>query len=147
VIITVHNIEIPKILYSYREQTRRPFVIFAFVLNIVMLAVAFVYGAPWYFFIPLLICFAMLCWMVIVNRVSGAELNLKNLTVYSGTWHKSFEVRNIAGLRLQQWSESAPTVSITLLDGTYQKLPGQCVGSSQSLADAIAKIGIQVMRK
>jgi hypothetical protein len=131
-------------LYAYEEKSRRPFTILALAISIAMFAVAVYEQADWYFYIPVVLAAGMLAWMVTYNRVSGARLNQQRLQLYAGSWQKSINVSDIAGLRVTRWSKGAPALTLKFHSGTSEMIPGYCVGDSKSFCAALQQLGVPI---
>lgn len=133
-------------LYTYRENSRRPIVYGAFTLSVIMLGAAFFYGAMWYLLLPVGLAAIMSSWMLLFNRVSGAELSASELSLSANTWRKVIPVKDIAEVKIKTWSDSAPSLTLRMKDGTQETIPGYCVGMPTALADEISKLGIAVTK-
>jgi hypothetical protein len=131
-------------LYEYEENSRRPFTILALAMSIAMIAVVAYVQADWYFYVTALLAASMLAWMVAFNRVSGARLNQQRLYLYIGTWQKSINVADMAGLKVTRWSDGAPTLTLKLHTGKSEMISGNCVGDSKSFCAALEQLGIPV---
>jgi hypothetical protein len=131
-------------LYQYEEKSRRPATILALMLFIAMTMIALYAKADWYFFIPIVIGGAMLVWMVIVNRTSGARLNEQRLYLYIGTWQKTINVSDMASLKVTRWSDGAPTLTLKLKTGKSELVSSNCVGDSKTFCAALEQLGIPV---
>lgn len=132
--------------YQYEENSRRPITVFAFMLSCAFLGIGISYSAPWYFLAPVLVSSAMALWMILANRVSGMQLVGSELLLYSGKWTQSITVSQIDAVRIKYWSESAPSVSLKLNDGSNVAIPGYCIGSAEEFAIAVSNRDISVYK-
>jgi hypothetical protein len=130
--------------YVYAEQTRRPAIYLVAAASAAMMALAFWYGADWWFFPPILIGFSMALSMLVFNRWSGMELVGPDLLLYVGSWRRSLLVEQIVSVRVVRWMEGAPSISLDLKDGERVNIPGMCIGSVAELSDAFSNRSIPV---
>ena len=85
-----------------------------FAISIGMLAFGFYYGAPWYFLAPVALSTALFMWQWIGNQVSGSEVTAQTVRLFVGQKETVVPVANIRAVRVTQWSDGAPSVSLLL---------------------------------
>jgi uncharacterized protein (DUF58 family) len=131
--------------YTYSEQSRRPATLLVLALSVAMLTVGWTHAAPWYFLAPVLLAFAMLLWMVIVNRKSGMSLTGDHMHLFAGEWHEVVPTAQIRSVKVVNWSDGAPTITLSIEGAPALSVPGYCFGSANDLVRALESRGIEIV--
>jgi hypothetical protein len=130
--------------FTYQEHSRRPATILALVLSFAFLGFAIYASAPWYTYVPVLIGAAMSAWMVTFDRVSGCQLNDKELTLYVQDQRQTFPIDTISSVTITNWGDSAPSVRLNLVDRKPVDVASYCVGSVSDLTAALEARAVPV---
>lgn len=124
--------------YQFEQNGRRPIVMFAAVLGLVLVGVGFHYSAPWYFLVMPGIASLMAILMLIQNSRSGLKLTPQTLTLYKDSWHEAIPLSTIKGVRTTHFSSGQPSIWLDRIDGPPYRIPGYCFSSAQPLKQAFA---------
>lgn len=130
--------------YTYEQQGRRAIVGFAAVLGFGMAAFGAALEAPWYFVAVPGVSALMALAIFVQNRHSGMRLEGDTLTLFSDRWRHVIDVREIRAVRVTDWSDGQPSISLVLKEAPPYRLPGYCFGSAQELSQAFRHRGIIV---
>ena len=127
-------------IYQYELTGRRPVTILGLVVGLGMVAAGFTYRAEWYFLAP--VCFAVLLMLVqlVPNPVSGSEITEEVVRFYSGKTAESVEFSNIRAMRVTQWSDGGPDVTLILHDGAPVRFWSLCIDGG--FITTLKKLGI-----
>jgi hypothetical protein len=128
-------------LYRHEESSRRPAIV-GLVFSGFFLGFCYTYPAPWYFFVPVVLCTAMCLGAFIANRLSGLRLTDIELTMYAGKWKQSVPLTEITVVNIKQWMEGAPDFSLNMRDGRNISIPGYCIGTSKDFTAALSRLNI-----
>ena len=97
-----------------------------FAISIGMFAFGLYYGAPWYFLAPVALCTVLFIWQWIGNQVSGSEVTAQTVRLFVGQKETIVPVANIRAVRITQWSDGAPSVSLLLHEGPLVSVSTLC---------------------
>ncbi|MEM1111845.1 MAG: hypothetical protein AAGI11_08050 [Pseudomonadota bacterium] len=131
--------------YHYHYQSRRPLVLAALAVIIVLLAIAFVEGAPWYIWLIWGSTGLLLVFGYVVNRQSGLTLTTESFNVRVGKTVETVNLKDIQHVEFQEWSDSTD-VSLHLLDGRTQKVPSLALPPIPVLEQELHSRGVKTVR-
>jgi hypothetical protein len=128
-------------LYSYQLSGRRPAMIFVLGLSLIMAAFAAHYKAEWYFFVPVGLSIAMALWAILANPKTGSTLTAQTLHYFHRNTKETIYIKDIATMKVTNWSDGPDTVALTLKSGKRVNIPSLCADSK--LAHALRDLGIK----
>lgn len=126
----------------YVSSGRRAITIVALLACACFLAFAITGGAPWWFYPPVVFATIGAAYMVALNPQSGLTLDERRLTVFSGSWRRSVDLVDLAGLRIVEWVDGPPSAEVNLMDGSSFAIPSVCLPKKAALVEAAKQYGI-----
>jgi hypothetical protein len=127
-------------LYSYRLAGRRPATIFIFVISLVLLVFATPYVDTWYILLPIGLSAAMALWAIIQSPKTGSTLTTETLHFFNRGAEEIVQIKEIASMRVEHWSDGPDTVTLTLTSGRVIHVSSLCADSK--LAVVLREVGI-----
>jgi hypothetical protein len=96
--------------------------------------------APWYLFIPVGLSMAMALWAIIADPQAGSRLNTDTLHFYNRATQETIRIKDVASMKVSNWTDGPDTVALTLKSGDLVNVPGICADSE--LAVALRDLGV-----
>jgi hypothetical protein len=126
--------------YTYHLSGRRPATIFVLGVSLAMLAYGAYHEAPWYFLMPVGLSVAMALWAIIANPQAGSTLNADILHFYNQGTQETVHLKDIATMKVSNWTDGPDTVALTLKSGDIVHVPSMCADSK--LAVKLKELGV-----
>ena len=130
-------------VYRHEERTRRPAMFLAAAAGLAMAGLAASYGAPWFFFVPVMLVLLLSGWGIAVNRKSGIVVAPSEVELYSGSWRRRLRTADIKGYSVNPWAEGPDWLYLLLGDGENLRVPTESVGPTAALRVALERVGIE----
>lgn len=130
------------ILYQHSEPGRRFSTVAALLVFVGFTAYAFAWSAPWWFLVIPVVGIIGLGWIVFVNPISGCRLDQQAFEYFSGNTRCNLAIADIANLRIIEWSDSPPSASVQMKDGTRHFVNAVCFGGADALRNGFVQAGI-----
>jgi hypothetical protein len=127
-------------LYTYHLSGRRPAVVFVLGVSLAMLAYGAYREAPWYFLMPVGLSVAMALWAIIANPQAGSTLKADTLYFYNRGTQETIRIKDIASMKISNWTDGPDTVALTLKSGDIVHVPSMCADSK--LAVKLRELGV-----
>lgn len=130
--------------YKHEQQYRTTPIIIASLCCYAFWGAAVWYGAPMLFLVICAVISALLSYNVILNPLSGIELNTHYLRVYSGRWERRVNVSDIKVMKVMRRGEGDDLFIVLLKNGKTVPMPDSCIGNTDRFAQVAGQIGIVI---
>jgi hypothetical protein len=130
--------------FTHRQTGRRPATIAASLATVGMILLSFALNASQWFFVPLVVTFALLLWSIVKNPTYGLTVNSEELRWFTPTSEHRVPLRTIEKVRIETCTEGPDLVFLELFGGTHTEVPAFCVPPRGVLPKLLAERGVPI---
>lgn len=130
--------------YKFEAPYRNWLTIAGLIFASIFTVFAYSKSVPWYFMAIVGIPTLLLAYNVLVNPVSGVDLNSRYLRVYCGSWEKRVNIDNIERLKIIRSSDGGDLFALYVRKGKKIVIPSLCIGSTDVFEKTSKNLGITV---
>lgn len=91
------------------------------------------------------VCGAGFAGLLATRRPRGSRIDREGWTVFCDGRTRVFPRDQIRAVHLLSWPQGPDTVRVELVDGRIFTVPPACLPDSESLADALTRLGVSVL--
>ncbi|MCB1337195.1 MAG: hypothetical protein KDK10_06990 [Maritimibacter sp.] len=133
--------------YHWRRSGRRPAVLGGLGLALVLLAVGWAYGAPWYILALWGSATLGLAALVWTNPLAEVRLEAERLFATDGAQRVEIARARIAAVEVASWTDGPDRWTVTLEDGSSVALPDWASPPRVDFAAALRAAGIPLTER
>ncbi|WP_371397832.1 hypothetical protein [Fretibacter rubidus] len=130
--------------YKYEQQYRTKTILVALVFAAGFTAFGYIQNAPWYFLTITGVPMALLAYNVVVNPLSGIDLNQRFLRVYSGHWDKRVNINAIDKVIVKRRSDDGDLYLVQPKGGKAIIIPSNCIKAPDVFEQTLSHLGLTV---
>jgi hypothetical protein len=127
-------------IYAHHQSGRRPLTLAMLAFALGMLALGIVYAAPWYWMVIVGLSALVVLFVVWTNEQSGSLITCDTLRFFQGKTDRTLRIADIAGLRVQRWSDGPDGVELELKSGERIDVPADVRG--KGFIEALKQAGV-----
>ena len=135
-----------EMLLDHRRHHRRPALALGLALSLGLLAAAAISEQPHILRAGAVVCGAGFAGLLITRRPRGSRIDRGGWTVFCDGRTRVFARDQIRAVHLLSWPQGPDTVRVELFDGRIFTVPPGCLPDSDSLAEALTRLGVRVLR-